>query len=305
MEEFTLEQYEDVFIAANNCIPLNQKIGDKQLYLKDYSKLITVVEENLFHIPKKFSEKKIDIIEEPSREEKLILAGSMNPWEHLLAIVEGRKLLNSKSKEEAIEFCQEELTKLTKEFASLNTNSAQISLKEKLITLTLGYLEGNLYQEMKKYLALCFEKKVKDVSKDEWIAVESKSNPSDEVVIADSIEEKQSESKIEESSSTELQDNRESITEPTTTLNNDAYQRMVEEVVGNDQKENLDLDAAVSLLNAEAVPVNPESISTPSEVSTQMAPQTIIPVADTLAQMMDTSNTTAYASSVDTPNYGS
>ncbi len=294
VEKLTLEQYKDIVITVNNCIPLNQEIGGKKLYLKDYSKLITVVEEDgIFEIPKRFSEKEIVIIEEPSKEEKLILAGSSTPWKHLLAIVEGRKLLVSKSKEEALEFCQGELAKMTKDFVFSHGTDSQVSEKEQLTTFILGYLDGTLYQETNAFLSMCFNMKGDNtLSKKEELVISEEKEENSQPEIVDSIfrtEEK-------DPTPTESVDVEKEVAQETT-LNNDAYQKMVEEVVGNNQKESLDIDTAVSLLNQEAVPVNPESA-----VVVPVAPQTIIPVADTLAQMMNETNTTAYASSVGSSN---
>lgn len=295
VENLTLEQYKDTVITVNNCIPLNQEIGGKKLYLKDYSKLITVVEaDGIFEVPKRFSEKEVIIIEEPSKEEKLILAGSSTPWKHVLAIVEGRKLLTSKSKEEAIEFCQGELSKMTKDFVFSHGADNQISEKEQLTTFILGYLDGTLYQEINAFLSMRFNiKGTNSPSKKEELVISEEKEENSQPEIVDSI------FKTEEKTPTPTEsiNVEKEVVEQENTLNNDAYQKMVEEVVGNNQKEALDIDTAVSLLNQEAVPVNPET----TEVA-PVAPQTIIPVADTLAQMMNETNTTAYASSVGPSN---
>jgi len=98
IDENKINEYRNHFIETKNYIALVPNYNGGCLYLKDYSKIVQSVGNKEFvTIPENFKDKEISILENPTEEEKMILATNLSPFstEYLSAIVKGRKLLET------------------------------------------------------------------------------------------------------------------------------------------------------------------------------------------------------------------
>ncbi len=158
--ENVINEHIQNFIESQSYIPLVSNFNGGCLYLKNYSTVVQSVGcGGFFDIPEHFMEQEIPILENPTTEEKVILATSNltfgSSCDYLTAIVKGRTLLETKSKEEAIMFCNEEIERIiTERIKSNDANYDVISSKSKLTTLMLSYLDGSLYEKSVRALEL-------------------------------------------------------------------------------------------------------------------------------------------------------
>lgn len=194
VENQGLEAYKEAFLTTHNYLSLGS-YGNESLYLKNYTTMVSVIKtEEFFDLFGEQKEEKV-VLENPTEEEKLILATGSSLG--LVAIQRGRKILTTKSKEEAIEESKIEVEDVKKEqeeykkaetlinieavcsesqkeifrqfhgeeYPSLEeakeiigkTNKDQLEAKVKLASLTLGYLDGSLYQEALNIVQIFYE----------------------------------------------------------------------------------------------------------------------------------------------------
>jgi len=151
--ENIMDEHIENFVNSQSYLPLVSNFNGGALYLKNYSTVVqSVGYTDFFDIPEHFMEREIPILENPTMEEKVILATSNLTFgsssDYLTAIVKGRTLLETKSKEEAIDFCNEEIDRIiTERIKSNDANYDVVSSKSKLATLMLSYLDGSLYEK--------------------------------------------------------------------------------------------------------------------------------------------------------------
>ena len=118
--ENIMDEHIENFVNSQSYLPLVSNFNGGALYLKNYSTVVqSVGYTDFFDIPEHFMEREIPILENPTMEEKVILATSNLTFgsssDYLTAIVKGRTLLETKSKEEAIDFCNEEIDRIITE----------------------------------------------------------------------------------------------------------------------------------------------------------------------------------------------
>ncbi len=140
-------------------------IGNKTIFLKDYSKLV-VANGDWFTGPMDFGDEEREIIENPTEEEKIILMTDNVPTQSLIAINKGRELLNTKSKEEALEACQEELKQAQSSLAKFHNavNFVEEGYTKNEVEIAKKVLEDEVpsYEEIEQIIEAHSERELQE-----------------------------------------------------------------------------------------------------------------------------------------------
>lgn len=146
--EEMLNKYKKNYIESKRLIPVCQESNGDILYLKDYSKIVRGVGSVDFRgIPERFEEEGLTVLEDPTEEEKVILATNLPNVDnapYLAAIINGRELLTTMSRDEAAIAANKNYGEIIRGLLLGNTNVAKKAELE-LVRLTKAYLDGRLY----------------------------------------------------------------------------------------------------------------------------------------------------------------
>ncbi len=145
--EEMLNEYKKNYIESKRLIPVYQESNGDILYLKDYSKIVRGVGSSEFRgIPERFEEEGLTMLEDPTEEEKVILATNLPNVDnapYLAAIINGRGMLTTMSRDEAAIAANQNYGEKIRSLLFGNTNVAKAELE--LARLTNAYLDGRLY----------------------------------------------------------------------------------------------------------------------------------------------------------------
>lgn len=146
--EEMLNEYKKNYIESKRLIPVYQESNGDILYLKDYSKIVRGVGSSEFQgIPERFEEEGLTILEDPTEEEKVILATNLPNVDnapYLAAIINGREMLTTMSRDEAAIAANKNYGEIIRGLLLGNTNVTKKAELE-LVRLTKAYLDGRLY----------------------------------------------------------------------------------------------------------------------------------------------------------------
>lgn len=146
------ESYVEHYIETRNCIRFYVGHSGQSFYLKDYSKVVRGISSGLSVVPERFEDENITLIENPTDEEKVILATNLSSSDnvYLTAIIEGRNLLKTKSKEEAISVCEEKHHQLLNKIL----HQEEVTDEEmRLNRIVKSYLDGSLAKKSLEVLS--------------------------------------------------------------------------------------------------------------------------------------------------------
>lgn len=146
MMDQNMDKYIKSYIETRNYIPFFKEQNGDYLYLKDYSKVVRGIPGSISIIPERFEEENITLLVTPTEQEKVILATSLSDVNPIClgAIINGRKMLETLSKEEAIKECD----KINKKFLEDHLLSKDTYAADKeLNKMTRAYLDNTLYEK--------------------------------------------------------------------------------------------------------------------------------------------------------------
>lgn len=141
-----MDEYIKNYIETRNYIPFFREKNGDCLYLKDYSKVVRGIPGSISIIPEAFEDENITLIVTPTEEEKLILATNLSDFNPIClgAIINGRKMLETLSKEEAIKECD----KINEKFLQDSLLSKDTYADDRdLNKMTRAYLDNTLYEK--------------------------------------------------------------------------------------------------------------------------------------------------------------
>lgn len=365
MEEQGFKDFKNSFLASNNYILLGS-YDKESIYLKNYSTMVCASKTGKFlDFPGEKIEEKV-ILENPTEEEKIILATTNSSG--LLAIEKGRKILETKSKEEAVEACKVEVENAQKKIEKYQqaktivsmeehcsasqiaifrefhgqeyptveeakeiietTNLKELTTQSKLSSLTLGYLDGSLYQESLNMVQIIFdldktkektvvqenEEKIEEPVKQQVEAVETQalSEGTQKEVPVEEIVEKEEEP-VQTAQVVQTPEIKEEVPDiqipivgakepvepaailpvvetPSSTLPEADYAKMVADVVSGGEP---NIPAIQELLNPKSVPIEPAT--TPQvDYTVPSAQETVIEAPASLEQMVQDTNVPSF-----------
>lgn len=364
MEEQGFKDFKNSFLASNNYILLGS-YDKESIYLKNYSTMVCASKTGKFlDFPGEEMEEKV-ILENPTEEEKIILATTNSPG--LLAIEKGRKILETKSKEEAVEACKVEVENAQKKIEKYQqaktivsmeehcsasqiaifrqfhgqeyptveeakemietTNLKELTAQSKLSSLTLGYLDGSLYQESLNMVQTIFdldktkektvvqenEEKIEEPQQ-QVEAVETQTfseEVKEEVPVEENIE--KAEEPVQTAQVVETPEIKEEVPDiqipivgakepvepaailpavetPSSTLPEADYAKMVADVVSGGEP---NIPAIQELLNPKSVPIEPAT-TTQVDYTVPSAQETVIEAPASLEQMVQDTNVPSF-----------
>lgn len=295
-----LDEYKNRLLESKRLIPVYQESNGDILYLKDYSKIVRGIGSGDFRgIPERLEDENITILENPTEEEKVILATNLPNIEnvpYLAAIINGRGLLATMSRDEAAIACRQSNGKLIEMIFMGNAEKANEKELE-LLRTTKAYLDGSLYGKSIAALnvfanaSLITENQKENMQLSESEEIENKTidTPQEEVQVVKEEEKPQEPQQLSETpiveiptveaekpASSEVQPAQESVVVPVapvpvpeSTISPEVYDRMVQDVVGGKSAElSQELQDETELPGQSIVSVAPQVPET-----TQMAPE--------------------------------